>query len=322
MKNTVLGLALCLATILPGTARADCGEVSITEMNWASAQVVTAVASFIMEHGYGCEVSKVNSDTVPAMASVAENGNPDIVTELWLNSAGEAYTRLEKQGKLKRVGKVLEPGGVEGWWIPAYLAAKHPELKTLEGVLAHPEWVGGVFNNCPDGWGCRIVNDNLIRAIDLESHGIEVFNHGSGETLATSIASAYGNKQPWLGYYWGPTPVLGTYDMVRVDLGDYDEDVHETNQNSDTPSPELSDFPAAPVITAVTSDFADREPDIATLMSKMSYDVDVMSELVAWKQEHNASVEETAVRFLTGYPRIWEAWLSPEAKKNLEFLLK
>ena len=47
--------------------------------------------------------------------------------------------------------------------------------KNSEGILENPELVGGRFNNCPDGWGCRVVSDNLSRAFDLEGNGIEVF---------------------------------------------------------------------------------------------------------------------------------------------------
>jgi len=83
---------------------------------------------------------------------------------------------------------VISDGGQENWWIPAYLAEAHPELTTIEGVLANPDLVGGQFHNCPDGWGCRIANDNLIQAFDFESKGMDVFNHGSGETLAAALA--------------------------------------------------------------------------------------------------------------------------------------
>ena len=206
--------ALLCALSAPGLAQANCGEVSITEMNWASASVVTNVAKFVMEQGYGCTVSVVPSDTVPAVTSVAENGEPDIVTELWLNSTGEVYTRLEEEGKVERLGKVLTPGGVEGWWIPTYLVEAHPELKTIEGIMANPELVDARFNNCPDGWGCRIVNDNLIQALDLEASGIEVFNHGSGETLASSMASAVQSEEPWFGLLLGPDRAAG---QVRHD---------------------------------------------------------------------------------------------------------
>ena len=313
--------ATALSAPLAASAQTECGEVSITEMNWASAQVVTAVSEFFLEQGYGCDVSAVPSDTVPAVTSVAENGEPDIVTELWLNSTGEVYERLEDEGRLERVAEVLDPGGVEGWWVPSYLAEEHPELTTIEGVMNNPDLVGGQFNNCPDGWGCRIVNDNLIPALDLQSAGIEVFNHGSGETLATSMASAYEDREPWFGYYWAPTALLGKYDMTRVDLGEYKPDVHAENQNPDTDNPGVSDFPAAPVLTSVTADLREREPQVVEFMSNVTFPVDVMNALVAWKDENGASVDETAAYFVQNYADLWSEWLSDEARENVSGLL-
>ena len=323
LKLNKLALVACTAlapALLPTSAQA-CGTVSITEMSWASAQVVTAVAKFIMENGYGCEVATVPSDTVPSVASLAENNEPDIVTELWTNSTGEVFDRLLAEGKVVRSGKVIDPGGVEGWWVPAYLADAHPELATLEGVLANPELVGGMFHNCPTGWFCRVINDSLIPHTGFEAAGIEVFDHGSGETLATSIASAYSSKAPWFGYYWAPTAVLGKYKMTRVRIADYDADIHSANMNADSPNSALSDFPEAPVYTVVTTDFASREPAIAELMSKMSFDVQVMNELVSWKDENGATTDQTAAYFVTNYGSVWGDWLSDEAKAKLSSLL-
>lgn len=317
----IASMAALGAFLLPAAAEADCAAVSITEMNWASASVVTNVAAFLMQEGYGCDVTVVPSDTVPAVTSVAENNEPDIVTELWLNSAGDAYRRLEEQGQIQRVADVLDPGGVEGWWIPTYLADAHPELTTLEGVLANPELVGGLFHNCPDGWGCRVVNDNLDRAIDLEANGIKVFDHGSGETLATSMASAVQNEEPWFGYYWGPTVPLGKFDMTRVEIGSIDEEIHGRNQNQDTEEPGISDFPAAPILTAVTADFAEREPAIADLMSNMTFKTDTMSGILAWMDENGANSQEGAVYFLTNFTDEWSGWVNDEARENLSALL-
>ncbi len=190
-RKIVLGFAGVVAGAMltaASPANADCGEVSITEINWASSQIITEVSKFLMEQGYGCSVETVPSATTTSVASLAENGEPDIVTELWLNSTGDVYARLEAEGKVSRLADVIAPGGVEGWWVPEYLTEANPELATVEGIMANPDLVGGRFNNCPDGWGCRIVSDNLVKALDMEGAGIEVFNHGSGETLATSIA--------------------------------------------------------------------------------------------------------------------------------------
>jgi glycine betaine/proline transport system substrate-binding protein len=150
---SMMGAAIGVG-MMSNVAKADCGEVSIGAMGWASGESITAVATFVLEQGYGCTVSVVPTDTVPAVTSLAENGQPDIVPEVWKNSA-PVYTELEEAGKVITASPVFANGGEEGWWIPTSLVNEHPELKTLEGILANPELVGGRFHNCPVGWGCR-----------------------------------------------------------------------------------------------------------------------------------------------------------------------
>ena len=319
--RAVAGLATGAALGAATAAHAECGEVSITEMNWASSQIITEVSRFLLEQGYGCTVEKVPSATTTSVASLAENGEPDIVTELWLNSTGDVYARLEADGKVSRLADVFDPGGVEGWWIPAYLAEAHPELTTIGGILANPDLVGGRFNNCPDGWGCRIVNDNLITALGMRD-SMEVFDHGSGETLATSIAAAYGNEEPWFGYYWGPTAVLGKYAMTKVTIGDVDQEIHAGNQNKDAADPGVSDFPPAPVLTVATAALTDREPEVAELMGNVSFEIGLLSSLLAWQEENSASAEEAAVFFLTSHSDVWSQWISDDARARLAAFIK
>jgi glycine betaine/proline transport system substrate-binding protein len=322
MKKYLLGTVMALA--LPGAALAaeECGEISMAEMNWSSAKIVVATSKFLLEQGYGCDVAVVPSDTTPAVTSLAENNEPDIVPEMWPNSAGDVYDKLKEGGEIVELTSVLDPGGIEGWWIPSYLAEEHPELKTIDGVLANPELVGAMFNNCPDGWGCRIASDNLARAFDLEGNKIDVFNHGSGETLATSMASAYESKEPWFGYYWAPTTPLGKYDMVSVDLGELDEEAHAANQNANTPNPKPSAFPTAPILTIVTKDFYEAHPEEAQLMSNITFKTDTMSSLLAWQDENNATAEEAAVYYLQNNKDEWSAWLNEDARANLSKLLQ
>jgi len=322
MKKTLLGVVAATSMGLMGTtAMADCGDVSITEMDWASSAVVTSVSKFLMEQGYGCNVTVVPSSTVPALTSVAETGEPDIVTETWVNSI-PVYEELVASGKLVVVADVLSDGGVEGWWIPQYLADAHPELRTLEGVMANPELVGGRFHDCPSGWACEIVNNNNIKAIDLEANGIERFQHGSGETLATAIASAYTAEEPWFGYYWAPTSVLGKYPMVRVDVGAHDPEAHACNSSAECATPKLSAYPEAKVTTAVSGTLVDREPEIVELMSNISFTNAQMGDVLAWQQDNNASYDEAAVYFLTNNTDVWGNWLNAEAKEKLSALLK
>lgn len=317
-----LGAVSALAlTLGASSAMADCGDVSITEMDWASASVVTNIASFLMTQGYGCNVTIVPTTTVPAITSVAETGEPDIITELW-TSYTEVYEELRAEGKLVEMSKVLSDGGVEAWWIPDYLAAEHPELTTLEGIKANPALVGGRFHDCPAGWGCDVTNFNNFKAAGLDTAGVERFQHGSGETLAAAMAAAYEAKEPWFGYYWAPTSLLGKYPMVQVELPPYNADAHICNGLEDCATPTLSSYPSANVVTAVTATFEAREPEIAELLKNMTFTNAQMGEVLAWQETNNASYEEAAVYFLTTYPDVWGTWLSDDAKANLAALLK
>ena len=110
MKIKMFAATAAMALSFGATsASADCGEVSITEMDWASSAVVTAVANFLMTQGYGCDVQVVPSSTVPALTSLAETGKPDLLTEVWANST-PSYEPLRAEGKLVELTNVLSDG--------------------------------------------------------------------------------------------------------------------------------------------------------------------------------------------------------------------
>jgi glycine betaine/proline transport system substrate-binding protein len=323
MKRYILSAALA-AVIAPGAAMAqdDCGDVSITEMTFASAIITTEISTFLMEQGYGCTVTRVPSDTIPALTSLAENDEPDIVTELWVNSAGKAYDKLKAEGVIEDMAQVLDPGGIEAWWIPTYLADEHPELKTIQGILDNPELVGNRFNNCPDGgWVCNIINHNIARAYGVEEAGIKIFDHGSGQTLAASLAAAYEAKEPWFGYYWEPTAIMGRFDMTMVDIGEADAELHESNLDPDFGNPQKTAYPPSLVYTVATTSFTEREPEVAKLISNISFSTDEMSSLLAWQGENNASTEDAAVYFLQNNKDKWADWLNENARQRLSKLL-
>lgn len=321
MKKTTRSLLAAVAVSASAGAYADCGEVSIGAMGWASGEAVAALQAFVLEQGYGCSTTIVPTDTVPAATSLAENGQPDVVPEIWSNSV-PVFRELVAEGKVIEAANTFENGGEEGWWIPQYLADAHPELLTLEGVLANPELVDSRFHNCPVGWGCRIVNDHLNIVHDLEGNGIELFNHGSGANLAASIAAAFEDKAPWFGYYWGPTAVLGKYPMVRVDIGPVDVEQHKLNQadGQDPAKLGVSGFPSAPVVTAMTAEFEARAPEAAAFLRNSALPNPLVSEMLAWKDENNASADETAAWLLTNHTDVVMNMVSDEAKAKLSKL--
>ena len=91
---SLFGAAAAALTMNISAANADCGDVSIGAMGWASGEAFTALATFVLQEGYGCNVTVVPTDTIPAVTSLAENGQPDIVPEVWRNSE-PVYAEME-----------------------------------------------------------------------------------------------------------------------------------------------------------------------------------------------------------------------------------
>ena len=323
MNKTGLMFGAASVALVSGASglRAECGEVTITMMDWASAQVVASVATFLMENGYGCQVTDMPSAANVALTSVAETGRPDILTEIWPQSTS-ALEPLRAAGKVTVAADVLSDGGIEGWYVPKYLVDAHPELATIEGLVAHPEMVGGIFNNCPEGWTCKTTNANLIKAAGFDSAKMKDFVHGSSETLATSLASAYEDKKPWIGYSWEPTALLGRYEMVQIDLGGYNAEGYACDKTPECANPVLSNYPKANVVTVVTNSLKDREPEVFDLMSNVTFTNEQMGAILAWKEDNNASGEEAAVFFLTTYKDVWGGWLNDAAREKLSALLQ
>jgi glycine betaine/proline transport system substrate-binding protein len=323
MLNLKLKLGCLIAAgMIASTAHAEeCGEVSLMKADWGSAQIVTAVSKFLMEEGYGCEVNTVPLSTNPALVSVSETGEPDILTEIWTNGA-PAYKGLLESGAIIQVTEVLSDGGVEGFFVPNYLLEKHPELATIEGIAANPELVGNRFHNCPEGWTCLNVSTNLLKAGGLIDAGIDNFVHGSGETLAASIAAAHENKEPWFGFYWAPTSVLGKYPMTLVEMAPHDPEKHTCNITADCATPSMSAFPRSVVVTVLSKEFMAKNSEISNLMTNLSFTNSQMGETLAWVEDNNASYDEGAVYFLTTYKDVWGSWLNEAARENLSSLLQ
>lgn len=269
ISTLCLTLSLGLATALASPAAAECGKVTIADMNWASAELAAYVDKFILEKGYGCDAELVPGDTMPTTASMTEKAEPDVAPEIWMNSVRQVMEKAVKEGRLKIAGEILSDGGEEGWWIPKYMVEKHPELTTLEAVLKRPDLFPnsenkkrGALHNCPSGWNCEIITSNLYKAFGLDKAGFDLVDTGSAAGLDGSIAKAYNRKEGWFGYYWAPTAILGKYDMVKLDMG-VSHDAKEWDRctgQGQCADPKKNDWTKSIVMTVTSQSFAKESP--------------------------------------------------------------
>lgn len=107
-----------------------------------------------------------------------------------------------------------------------------------------------------------------------------------------------------------------------VDIGGVDLDAHKANLNADVADPKPSAYPPSLVYTVATTDFIDEYPEVAKLMSNISFETSDMSALLAWKDKNNASTEEAAVHFLLNNKDVWRDWLNEDARQKLSAVLE
>ncbi|HVX71802.1 MAG TPA: glycine betaine ABC transporter substrate-binding protein [Devosia sp.] len=312
------------ASSLPVQAQDNaCGtdrKIDIAEMTWASAAAIAHIHAHILKDGYGCNVEVVSGDTVPTSASMLSKGVPAIAPELWTSSIQEQWKKGLDDKKVVELGDTFEGGGIEGWFIPEYFHEQHPELKTADDVLAHPELFPdpedsskGRLYSCPPGWACELANSAMYEAYDMKAKGWNLFSPGSGGNLDASISRAFLRKEPIFFYYWGPTAILGKYASYAVELPAVDEAGYQCNTSPDCDKPPVKTaWPSSPIKIGVASWITTDAKPVADYLKGTTMTRDAVSKLVAWGDDNKADAEDTAVHFLKANEDIWTKWVSPE----------
>lgn len=310
-----------------GARAADCGTagtVTIAEMTWLSASSLAHVAQKILSAGYGCDAQLVPGDTVPTATSMLTRSEPMVAPELWVSTAQAIWDQMQAKGNVYKASDIFASGGEEGWWIPDYVAAEHPEIRTIEDLKANwqvfvdpanPD--KGRFYACPPGWGCEIITNNLAKALGLEET-FEMFPTGSGESLKATIARQVTRKEPFVGYYWGPTDVIGKYHLVRLGMPAHDAAKFKCLTDVNCANPEVTGWAVGEVAVAVVTSLRDSAPDVAEFLGKMQVPNAEISTVLAWGDDNGATPEEVAVHFLKDYEAIWTAWVPADVAEKVK----
>ncbi len=320
-----LGAAL-LAAPAPAKA-AECGTdetITVAEMTWLSAGMLAYVTETVLEEGYGCDVEVVPGDTVPTATSMLTKSEPHIAPELWVSTAESIWNDIQEKGNVYKASDIFGSGGLEGWWIPSYVAEANPELKSVTDLADHWEIFTertnpdeGRFYGCPPGWGCEIITNNLFEALNLGEH-YELFSPGSGANLKASIARKVTRQEPVVAYYWGPTAVIGRYDLVRLEMPEFEADKFECLTDPECENPQVTGWKPGEVVVAVVTELKDKAPAPAEFLSKMTIPNEVVNQVLAWGDENSASPEETAEYFLKNFEDVWTGWVPADAAESIK----
>ena len=319
----ILGLSLLL-----GAAQAqDCNGIDrrivFAGLDWNSAQVSNAIVRYILEQGFACTTDDVPGSTIPMVQGLVR-GDIDVNMEIWFNTAPELYHEAVASGDVLDLGLSMSAAELS-FLVPRYMVEGDPErgieatapgLRSVSDLAEHaalfrdPEEPDkGRYYNCIIGWQCELTNNAKLAAYGLEE-SFTNFKPGTGPALAFSLAAAYEKGEPWLGYYWGPTWVLGEYDMIALEEPEYSDACWEGDRGCA--------FPVSIVNVAVSKEFAEAtSQEMLDFLDAYSIDGDLMSGLLAFMQANDAEAADAAIEFLQSRTDLWTTWVSDEVAERV-----
>lgn len=334
MKNAITAALFSAVALFSATNHAlaetkECGTVTMAGLSWGSASILGAIDKVILEKGYGCKVNVIPGGTVPSFTSMVEQAQPDIMGELWPNAAGiDPYNAAIAEGRIIESAPASPIGGVEeGWYILPSTLEKHPELTSVEAVLARPDLFPhpddpskGAFVTCPPGSGCQISNANLFVAFEMEKKGWKMVDPGSYAAEDATITRASERGENWFGYYSAPTAFISKYKLKKLDwgVGFAGDENWACITKPDCPNPKPSAWTESFVRTIVTKDFRDRGlANVEAYLGKRVIPGDVMNSMLLYMDENQATPDQVAEMFFSKYD-IWKDWVDPTAAKNIQ----
>lgn len=334
MRNSLIGAAALFAGALSVSSAANaCGDVQMAEMNWASAELMANVDSFILENGYGCDVSLVPGATTTTFASMNEKGQPDVAAELWINAVREPLFAAMDEGRLHSAisGPITELG--EGWWVTPAFKEAYPDLDTVIKIIERPDLFPdsedpskGAFLGCPAGWGCQLANANLFRAFDMEAKGWKLVDPGSAAGLDGSMAKAAERGENWFGYYWAPTALIGKYNMQLVDFGvpfagaeNWDGCIVKAEQDCADPQP--TSWTNSEVHTIITDRLKQEGGVAVDYLSGRIFPGPIMNAMLVFMANEQAGGEDAAIEFLNRHEDLWSTWVPADVAAKVKAAL-
>ena len=338
LKNLLLSFVFAGVMALGTTSANAACKVHLGDFDWDSANVHTAIASYILEKGYGCEVQVTKGSTTPIMAALFDQ-QIDIITEVWRDNLVQLIEDNLSKGTIIELG-VNTPSSTQGFYVDKPTADKYnlkhvDDMKSakIAKLFADPEAPGkGRMTSCISGWTCYTINLVKHKVYGLDEFYTN-FDPGSGGALDAAIAGGFKKGKPVFTYYWEPTGLMGKVDLVKLGEPAYDQacwdEMTTVVEAIKLDGPEVyTDTCACAYVDmaltkAASTTFANDPANQPIIDFISAYSIPtalVNSSLAFYMDESDGDMEETAKHFLSNSD-IWEDWVPADVASNVKAAL-
>ncbi len=309
-------------------------RIIFANLNWNSARIQTAIARFIIEHGYGYP-----TDTIPSGNTVGNSwdlwrgliaGTIHVNMETWLPNLQPEWDKAIAEAWVLPLGKSMDDVWQSAFVVPTYVVKgdpsrgiepRAPDLETVRDLRKYKEVFAtplsgkkAVLMNCPAIWSCRKITEEQVKAYGLDDV-IELRTSPSTTALFGSLMDAYEKGAPWLGYVFGP----GTIPASELDLTKLKEPVYsasciknETECGYSTSQVFLAVHPRLPILA----------PDVYEFLRKWHFNANNLVVAKKYLVQVNRNFDQAAVMYLKNQEAVWTQWVPTEVVVKVKKALR
>jgi len=284
--------------------------------------IFNEIAKFIVENGFDGYVVEFSRGSSALNWQGMIRGDIDLEIEIWPDNVHTLEDDVA-HGDIVPLGVII-PDSAQGIYVPRYVIEGcsergiEPMAPTLRHVrdlarYAHvfrdPEdpSIGRFYGPIPSWAFISEIMHNKFRHYNLDA-GYNFFRVGSEAALFTSLMSAYNLGDPWVGYLWEPTWIVGMLDLVMLEDEPFDPELLLAG---------ACEIPNSALLVVSNRYFPERAPDLLDFFKNFSTDSVHISEAMAYQEETRASHARVAIWFMRQYDYLLDRWLAPEQAQRV-----
>ncbi|MBM7070388.1 choline ABC transporter substrate-binding protein [Actibacterium sp. 188UL27-1] len=285
MKTTTSALAL---TLLAGTALADCGTVTFSDVGWTDITATTAATTVMLDAlGYETDIKVLS---VPVTYTSMASGDIDVFLGNWMPTMEADIAPYREAGTVDTLRANLE--GAK-YTLATNAAGAALGIKDFADIAAHADALDQtIYGIEPGNDGNRLIMDMIA----ADAFGLTEFEvkESSEQGMLSQVARADGRDEPVVFLGWEPHPMNASFDLTYLTGGD------------DFFGPNLG---GATVYTNTRAGFAAECPNVGRLLQNLEFTLAMENEIMGAILNDGTDPDKAATAWIKANPEQAMAWL-------------
>ncbi|MEV0617935.1 ABC transporter substrate-binding protein [Nonomuraea sp. NPDC050404] len=284
------------------SASGSAGTVKIAINPWVGYEASANVVAYLLKNelGYTVELPEIKEQLA---WEGFETGDVDVIIENW------GHPDLKKQfieeKKTAQVAGSTGNKGVIGWYIPKWMADKHPDITDYKNLNKY----ASLFKTSESGDKGQLLfgdpsyvsnEEALIKNLKLN---YKVVVGGSEAALIKGAQQAQEQKKALLFYFWDPHWLFSKTDLVRVNLPAYTEGCDAE------PKKVACDYPEMDLDKIVSTKFTQTGGKAYELVKNFTWTNEDQNAVADDMTNNGMTGEEAAKKWVEANTAKWQAWI-------------